>query len=113
MSATREQPLEAELEERRRALHRADELLAGSSLPHVGGIASGREIGDLELHLEALLPLVAALGRGLARGVGVVRERDLAREVLQREEVLVGERGAARRDRDRARPASANAMTSV
>ena len=28
--------------------------------PHVGGIAAGREIGDLELHLEALLPLVAA-----------------------------------------------------
>ena len=73
----------------------------GIVAPHVGRVAAGREVGDLELHLEALLPLVAALGRGLAGGVGVVRERDLAGEVLQREEVLVGERGAARRDRVR------------
>ena len=82
---------------------RADERF-GIVAPHVGRVAPGRQVGDLELHLEALLPLVATLGRGLAGGVGVVRERHLAGEVLQREEVVVGERGAARRDRDRARP---------
>ena len=63
----REQPVDAELEERRRALHRARPTLAGSSLPHVGRDRDRREIGDLELHLETLLPLVATFGRGLAR----------------------------------------------
>ena len=35
-----QQPVEAELEERHRALHRGDELLR-IVLPHVGGIAPG------------------------------------------------------------------------
>ncbi len=45
----------------------------------VGGVAPRRQIRYLELHLEALLPLVAAFGRSLARGVGVIGEGDLAR----------------------------------
>ncbi len=68
---------------------------AGIVAPDVGGVAPRREIGDLELHLELLLPLVAALGRGLARGVGVVGQRHLAGEVLEDLEVLVGQGGAA------------------
>ncbi len=76
----------------------------GSSRHTSAGIAARLEVGDLELHLVPLLPLVAAFGRGLSRVVGVVREHDLAREVLQREEVVVGERRAARRDRVRAHP---------
>ena len=68
-------------------------------VPDVGGITPGREVGDLQLDLELLLPAVPLLGRALARGVAVVCEHDLPREVLQDLEVLVGERGAARGDR--------------
>ena len=46
-------------------------------------------------------PTVPALGRALPRGVGVVGEHDLAGEVLQHLDVIVGERGAAGRDRVR------------
>ena len=91
-----QEAVDTELEERRRAFDRADELL-WIFLEHVRGVTAGGKIGDLELHFETLFPLVAALGRSLTGGVGVVHERDLARQVLQREEVVVGERGAARR----------------
>ncbi len=94
----REQSVDAELEERRRTRHRVDERF-GIVAPDIGRVAARREVGDLELHLEPLFPLVAPLGGGLARRVRVVRQRHLAGEVLERQEVLVGERGAARRDR--------------
>ena len=72
---------------------------SGSSRQASAGSRPGREVGHRDLHLVLLLPLVPALGRGLARAVGVVGEHDLAGEVLQDLEVLVGERGPARRHR--------------
>ena len=96
----RERAVDAELHERLRRLDRLDEQL-GVVAPHVGGIATEREVGDLELDVVALLPLVPALGRALAGGVGVVGEDHLAGEVLDDLEVVVGERGAAGRHRVR------------
>ena len=71
----------------------------GVVAPHVGGIATEREVGDLELDVVALLPLVPALGRALPGGVGVVGEDHLAGEVLDDLEVVVGEGGATGRHR--------------
>ena len=82
-------------------------------MPHVGGIATGGKIGDLELDLVALLPAVPLLGRALAGGVGVVRQHHLAGEVLEDLEVVVGERGATGGAPAFGAPASAKAMTSV
>ena len=94
-----QQPLDPELEERRRALDRRFQPL-WIVAEDVGRIATGGQVGHLELDLESLFPLVATIGRGHACVVGVVRERHLARQVLQRDEVIVGERGTAGRDRD-------------
>ena len=68
-------------------------------MPHVGGVASRGQVGDLQLDLVALLPAVPLLGRALTCSVGVVGEHHLARQVLQDLEVVVGERSATGGDR--------------
>ena len=84
-------------EERRRPLDRRRER-GRVVLPEVTGVAAGRQVGHLDLHLVGLLPLVPAFGGRLAGAVGVVCEHDLAGEILEDLEVLVGQRGPARGD---------------
>ena len=92
-----EKAVDPELQERRRAFDRSRKR-AAVVLPEVAGVTTGRQVGHLDLHLVCLLPLVPAFGGGLTGAVGVVCQHDLAGEVLQDLEVLVGESGAARRD---------------
>ena len=84
----------------------------GSSGQTSAGSLPGGQVGDPQLDLVLGLPPVPLLGRALAGGVGVVREHDLAREVLEARKWssasavphVATALGA---------PASANAITSV
>ena len=101
----REHAIDPELEERHRGLHRRPRAASGSVDGQVGRIDPGGQVGDGDLEVVLLLPLVEALGGGLPGGVGVEGQHELAGVAPQQLDVLGGERRAARGDGGRqARP---------
>ena len=66
------------------------------ALGQVARVLPAGQPGHRHLHLVLLLPLVEALGRALAGGVGVEGQHDPAGVALEQPHVVLGERRAAR-----------------
>ena len=67
-------------------------------LPEIARVLARRQRGDLDLDVESLLPLVPLLRRALAGGIGVVGQHHVPREALQDLDVVIRQRGPARRN---------------
>ena len=90
----RQDPLDAEANERQR---RADDALHGrgpSRAQHIGGILAGRERRDAHLEAVRLDHLGGLEHRSHPRPVGVEREHDRRRQAAQLGGLLVGQRRA-------------------
>ena len=85
---------------------------SGSRAGQVGRIDARREVGDGDLEVVLLLPLVEALGGRLAGGVGVEGQHELPGVAPQQLHVVGGEGGAAGGHRG-GQPGPAKPMTSV